>query len=100
MGWGGLWTATDAEEFAANAVRMYTSEEEWHVWQQRGFELLNSLYNKADRLKTVQVLGCCFAPPLLFVALSAPDSCCLVTQSAFLEQRAMAALWFMLTRCE
>ncbi|KAL3151647.1 hypothetical protein ABBQ38_012636 [Trebouxia sp. C0009 RCD-2024] len=54
MGWGGLWTATDAEEFAANAVRMYTSEEEWHVWQQRGFELLHSLYNKADRLKTVQ----------------------------------------------
>lgn len=59
MGWGGLWRATDAERFAADAVQMYTSEEEWHVWQERGFQLLNTLYNKADRLKTVQVSGSC-----------------------------------------
>lgn len=54
--WGGLWTATDAESFAANAVHLYTYEDEWQMCQERGFELLESLYSKADRLKIVQVL--------------------------------------------
>lgn len=54
--WGGLWTATDAESLAANAVHLYTCEEEWQMCQERGFELLESLYSRADRLKIVQVL--------------------------------------------
>lgn len=53
--WGGLWTATNAETFAVDAVRMYTSEAEWQSWQERGFQLLSALYYKDDRLKTVQV---------------------------------------------
>lgn len=58
-GWGGLWTATNAETFAANSVHLYTCEVKWHLCQDRGFELLESLYNKAERLKTVQVRCCC-----------------------------------------
>ena len=54
--WGGLWTATDADSLAANAVHLYTCEDEWQMCQERGFELLEALYSKAHRLKVVQVL--------------------------------------------
>lgn len=47
--------ATDAESFAANAVHLYTCEDDWQMCQERGFELLESLYSKANRLKIVQV---------------------------------------------
>lgn len=54
--WGGLWTATTAEAFAADAVRMYTStEEQWGLWQARGLQLLQKLYQKEERLQTIRV---------------------------------------------
>jgi hypothetical protein len=54
--WGGLWTADNADAFVQDAVRMYTAEEDWHTWQQRGFELLKNLYNKEARLRIVKVM--------------------------------------------
>ena len=54
--WGGLWTADTAEAFASDAVHVYTAEEEWSTWQQRGYELLDSLYNQAARLQVVKVV--------------------------------------------
>ncbi len=54
--WGGLWTANTAQIFAANAVCMYTDTDEWPVWQQRGFELLQELYTQEDRLQVVKVM--------------------------------------------
>ncbi|KAL0047950.1 hypothetical protein WJX82_003974 [Trebouxia sp. C0006] len=52
--WGGLWTADSADAFVQDAVRMYRAEEDWHTWQQRGFELLQNLYNKEARLRIVK----------------------------------------------
>ena len=54
--WGGLWTADSADAFVQDAVRMYRAEEDWHTWQQRGFELLQNLYNKEARLHIVKVM--------------------------------------------
>lgn len=54
--WGGLWTADSADAFVQDAVRMYRAEEDWHTWQQRGFELLQNLYNKEARLRIVKVM--------------------------------------------
>lgn len=54
--WGGLWTADTAEAFVTDAVHMYIAEEEWSVWQQRGYELLDGLYNQAARLQVVKVV--------------------------------------------
>ena len=54
--WGGLWTADNADAFVQDAVRMYRAEEDWHTWQQRGFELLRNLYNKEARLGIVKVM--------------------------------------------
>ena len=51
--WGGLWTATSAEAFAANAVSMYTSEDTWCDWQRVGSSLVDQLYGDT-RLQIVK----------------------------------------------
>lgn len=51
--WGGLWTATSAEAFAANAVSMYTSEDKWCDWQRVGCSLVDQLYGDT-RLQIVE----------------------------------------------
>lgn len=56
--WGGLWNATGAEAFAANAAKMYTGEPEWQEWQQVGFSLADLLYSHA-RLQVVKVSRSC-----------------------------------------
>ena len=63
----------DAESLAANAVHLYTCEDEWQMCQERGFELLEALYSKADRLKIVQVLICMDDVPCVISALAHLD---------------------------
>ena len=50
------------DSFVADAVHMYTHTDEWHVWQQQGFQLLQDLYEQEARLQIVKV-----SPMLMFI---------------------------------
>lgn len=52
--WGGLWTADNMDSFVADAVHMYTHTDEWRIWQQQGFQLLQDLYEQEARLQIVK----------------------------------------------
>lgn len=53
--WGGLWTACTAEQFAVDAVQLYTDEQLWNECQHRALQLLRALYDKDERLAHVRV---------------------------------------------
>ena len=51
--WGGLCTATSAEQLAADTVRLVSDETLWRASQRRGFSLLAQLYDRQANLGRV-----------------------------------------------
>jgi len=51
--WGGLATATTAEEFVQDAVELYTNERLWRASQSRGAALLPLLFGKSSNAQAL-----------------------------------------------
>ena len=75
--WGGSFCATDATSFAAEAARLYNTEDLWNACQQQGYTLLQRLYDADANLAVVKVRLLCGEPYEIFCRVSC---CCRVTR--------------------